>query len=171
MKSAPKSARITLKRMEAIMSTTPTKTDSSPINKPANGTGTFTVKFERPAGAPPLPDFIGESLSASPNAPPLPTTRIEAHSSSNFDDYIVLAFQPPLDNGTHKITPTNSDTYIIHQKHRYLIASGELNITVENGAFGTQGEYTGDLTITSSDLQGREVKITGTFNFTTIPTK
>ncbi|MCE6979842.1 hypothetical protein EI534_21170 [Pseudomonas frederiksbergensis] len=153
------------------MSTTSTKTDSSPINKPANGTGTFTAKFERPPGAPTLPDFIGVTLRALPNAPPLPTTKIEAYNSYTVGSYIAFNFPTPLENGTYKITLTNSNTIIDHQEYRYIIKSGELNITVHNGAFVTQGKYIGDFTITSSDLQEREVKITGEFNFTTTPTK
>jgi hypothetical protein len=84
---------------------------------------------------------------------------------------MIFNFPTALGNGQHTITPTNSDTYIIHQGARYLIASGTLNITVHNGAFEPHGKYEGDFEFTSSDQQERKVTITGDFNFTTTPTK
>jgi hypothetical protein len=84
---------------------------------------------------------------------------------------MIFNFPTALDNGPHTITPTNSDTYIIHQGARYLIASGTLDITVHNGAFEPQGKYEGDFKFISSDQQGRKVTITGDFDFTTTPTK
>ncbi|EJM66546.1 hypothetical protein PMI30_02756 [Pseudomonas sp. GM50] len=153
-------------------STVPTKNESSAI-KPANGTGTFTAKFERPPGAPTLPDFTGKELSAAPNAPPLLTTQIQAFSA-DYNNYMIFNFPTALDNGQHPITPTNSDTYIIFLNYRYLINSEKpntLNITVDNGAFKEKGEYKGDFKFISSDQQGREVTITGNFDFTTTPTK
>ncbi|WP_454868898.1 hypothetical protein [Pseudomonas farris] len=151
-------------------STVPTKNEPS---APANGTGTFTAKFERPPGAPTLPDFTGKDLRASPNAPPLATTQIQAYSA-DVASYIIFNFPTALDNGSHSITPTNSDSFIIHQNYRYLINSEKpntLNITVDNGAFKEHGEYKGNFEFTSSDQQGREVTITGNFHFTTTPTK
>ncbi|KAA0995649.1 hypothetical protein FQ192_06295 [Pseudomonas sp. ANT_J12] len=150
--------------------TTLRKNESAPVKtRNESGKGTFTAKFERPPGAPSLPDFTGRDLYADPNAPPLPTTSIEATSYEHHLSRFLFTFPEGLPNGTHDLTLSATNAVILHQLISYPVDGGKLNITVDNGAFKDKGEYAGTFTIQSHDGPGRLVTITGEFNFTTVP--